>query len=267
MLTATAPSPPAKLTDRRVPHAVVIGSGFGGLAAGGAAGRARLPGDGAREAGCAGRPGATSFARTASRSTPDPTIITAPFLFEELWHLAGRRFADDVELKPMSPFYRIRFHDGETFDAAATPRRCAPRWPVSRRPTSRVTNASCRSAEETYKLGFEQLGHLPFSSWNDMARVLPDMVRLESYRSIYGLVSQAREGRAPALRLELPSAVRRRQPLQRDLDLRSDLVPRAPLGRAFRDGRHGQPGARTGRPHRGAGQCRFAIGKKCGRSP
>jgi phytoene desaturase len=47
-----------------------------------------------------------------------------------------------------------------------------------------------RIAEDTYKIGFEQLGHVPFTSWMDMARVLPEMVRLESYRSLYGLVSK-----------------------------------------------------------------------------
>jgi len=45
-----------------------------------------------------------------------PTIITAPFLLEELWALCGRRFSDDVDLRPMDPFYRIRFVDGTHFD-------------------------------------------------------------------------------------------------------------------------------------------------------
>ena len=189
MLTATAPSPPAKLTDRRVPHAVVIGSGFGGLAA-----AVRLGARGYRVTVLEklDAPGGRAYVFRQDGFTFDagPTIITAPFLFEELWHLAGRRFADDVELKPMSPFYRIRFHNGETFDACGDP--AAMRAEVARLSPSDVAGYErfMRSAEETYKLGFEQLGHLPFSSWKDMARVLPDMVRLESYRSIYGLVSK-----------------------------------------------------------------------------
>jgi phytoene desaturase len=50
-----------------------------------------------------------------------PTIVTAPFLFEELWRLCGRRLADDVELRPVSPFYRVRFDDGEVFEYTGDP--------------------------------------------------------------------------------------------------------------------------------------------------
>ncbi len=45
-----------------------------------------------------------------------PTVITAPFLLEELWALCGKRLADDVKIVPVSPFYRVRFDDGEEFD-------------------------------------------------------------------------------------------------------------------------------------------------------
>ena len=45
-----------------------------------------------------------------------PTIITAPFLLEELWALAGRDFHDEIDLREISPYYRIRFDDGSHFD-------------------------------------------------------------------------------------------------------------------------------------------------------
>ncbi len=45
-----------------------------------------------------------------------PTIVTAPFMLEELWALCGRKLSDDVKLVPMDPFYRIRFDDGTHFD-------------------------------------------------------------------------------------------------------------------------------------------------------
>ena len=99
----------------QAPHAVVIGSGFGGLAA---ALRLRVKGYQVtvleRLEGLGGR----AFVHRQDGFTFDagPTIITAPFLLEELWALCGRRFADDVDLRPMMPFYRIRFHDGSHFD-------------------------------------------------------------------------------------------------------------------------------------------------------
>ncbi len=56
-----------------------------------------------------------------------------------------------------------------------------------------------RASEAIYRVGFEQLGHVPFGSWTTMARVVPDLVRLESYRTVYGLV--AKHVRDPRLRV------------------------------------------------------------------
>src|SRR6476646_1915964 len=97
------------------PHAVVIGSGFGGLAA-----AVRLGARGYRVTVLEklDAPGGRAYVHRQDGFTFDagPTVVTAPFLFEELWQLAGRRMADDVDLRPVTPFYRVRFHDGATFD-------------------------------------------------------------------------------------------------------------------------------------------------------
>src|SRR5512147_524756 len=114
MDAATLAAPPrADRIDRR-PHAVVIGSGFGGLAAAirlGARGwrvtvleRLEQPG---------GR--ASVFRQDGFTFDAGPTIITLPQLFEELWALCGRKFSDDIDLRPLSPFYRILFPDGSHF--------------------------------------------------------------------------------------------------------------------------------------------------------
>ena len=66
-----------------------------------------------------------------------PTIVTAPFLLEELWQLCGRRLADDVELRPVSPFYRIRFDDGEVFEYSGDP-------DAMRAEVARVSPGRCR---------------------------------------------------------------------------------------------------------------------------
>src|SRR5271166_3236382 len=93
------------------PRAVIIGSGFGGLAA-----AVRLGARGYRVtiAEKLGAPGGRAFVLRQDGFTFDtgPTIVTAPFLFEELWALCGRRIADDVELRAITPFYQIRFQDG-----------------------------------------------------------------------------------------------------------------------------------------------------------
>jgi phytoene desaturase len=130
-----------------------------------------------------------------------PTIVTAPFLLEELWQLCGRRLADDVDLRPVSPYYRIRFDDGEVFEYSGDPD--AMRAEVARVAPADVAGyeAFLKASEARFRIGFERLGHVPFSGWTDMARVLPDLVRLAGHRSVYDLV--CRHVRDPRLRVVL----------------------------------------------------------------
>jgi phytoene desaturase len=176
-----------KLTERL--HAVVIGSGFGGLAAAirlGARGYRvtvleRLDAPGGR---------AYVFRQDGFTFDAGPTIITAPFLLEELWQLCGRRFADDIDLRPISPFYRIRFDDGETFEYTGDAD--AMRAEVARFSPGDVAGYErfMRVSQELFRVGFEELGDKPFGSFTDMLRILPDLVRMRGDRSVYGLVAR-----------------------------------------------------------------------------
>lgn len=171
------------------PHAVVIGSGFGGLAAAvrlGAKGyrvsvfeRGDMPGGRARVHRLEG------FVFDAG-----PTVVTAPFLFEELWTLCGKKMSDDIDLRPVTPFYRVRFHDGTFFDYNGDPEHM--RREVARFSPGDVEGYErfVRMSEEIFKVGFEELAHVPFGSWTSMLRIVPSMVKLESYRTVYGLVSK-----------------------------------------------------------------------------
>ena len=169
------------------PHAVVIGSGFGGLAA-----AVRLGAKGYRVTVLEklDAPGGRAYVYRQDGFTFDagPTIVTAPFLLEELWQLCGRRLADDVDLRPVSPYYRIRFDDGEIFEYSGDPD--AMRAEVARLAPGDVGGyeAFLKASEARFRIGFERLGHVPFSGWTDMARVLPDLVRLAGHRSVYDLV-------------------------------------------------------------------------------
>src|SRR5436190_7381275 len=117
--TLDAPPRPPAARDRppapRRPHAVVIGSGFGGLAA-----AVRLGARGWRVTVLEklDAPGGRAYVHRQDGFTFDagPTVITAPFLLEELWALAGKRLADDVDLRPVAPFYRVVFDDPTAFD-------------------------------------------------------------------------------------------------------------------------------------------------------
>lgn len=180
------------------PHAVVIGAGFGGLAAairllvrgyrvtvvdrleqpGGRARVTRVPGTGSD-----GQPGTYTF-------DMGPTLITAPFLFDELWEIAGERREDHVEMVETTPFYRIRFDDGDTFtytgDAEAMEAEIARFNPADVDGYRRFLAKS----REIFETGFLELGHVPFGRASDMARIVPSMVALESHRTVYGFVAK-----------------------------------------------------------------------------
>ena len=183
-------APPGRPTvaDRR-PHAVVIGSGFGGLAAAvrlGARGYRvtvleRLDAPGGR---------AYVFRQDGFVFDAGPTIVTAPFLFEELWQLCGKDLADDVELRAVSPFYRIRFDSGEHFDYSGDPE--AMRAEVARFSPDDVAGYErfLERSEAIFEKGFIELGDVPFASFADMLKIAPDLLKLEAWRSVYGLVSR-----------------------------------------------------------------------------
>ncbi|HET7798679.1 MAG TPA: phytoene desaturase [Nevskia sp.] len=179
--------PPVAVKTR--PHAIVIGSGFGGLAA-----AVRLGARGYRVTVLEklDAPGGRAYVYRQDGFTFDagPTIVTAPFLFEELWELCGRRLADDVELRAVSPFYRIRFANGEVFDYTGDP--AAMRAEIAKFSPDDVAGYErfMQASEAIFKVGFEQLGHVPFDSIMDMVKVVPDLMKLASYRTVHGLVSQ-----------------------------------------------------------------------------
>jgi phytoene desaturase len=178
----------AALGDVR-PHAVVIGSGFGGLAAAirlGARGYRvtvleHLPEPGGR---------ASVFRQDGFTFDAGPTIITAPFLLNELWSLAGKRFEDDVTLHSISPFYAVRFADGSSFECSADPE--AMREQVRRLAPEDLAGYEkfVKLSEAIYKIGFEKLGHKGFGSFSDMLRILPDLVRLQGFRSVSSMVNR-----------------------------------------------------------------------------
>jgi phytoene desaturase len=171
------------------PSVVVIGAGFGGLAA-----AIRLQARGfkvtlvdKRDA-AGGR--AYVYKDAGFSFDGGPTVITAPFLFEELFELAGKRISDYLRMVPVDPFYRIRFHDGRIFDYNGNPEHMAAE--VARFNPGDVDgyNKFVEESRKIFAVGFEKLGDVPFGSWTDMAKIVPQMVRLRSHLSVYSLVSK-----------------------------------------------------------------------------
>ena len=170
-----------------VPHAVVVGAGYGGIAA---ALRLRAKGyrvtllDRGQQLG--GR--ARVFERDGFRHDAGPTVITAPFLFEELFQLFGERLADHVELVPLTPWYRFRFADGDHFDYGGTLDDTLAEIgrisPDDRDGYLRLLAHSRR----IFDIGFTQLSTKPFDKLGTMLRLIPSLVRLRCDRTVWGLV-------------------------------------------------------------------------------
>ncbi|MFN7863101.1 MAG: phytoene desaturase [Curvibacter sp.] len=171
------------------PVAVVIGSGFGGLAA---AIRLSVKGYQVKVLEKLDAPGGRAYVHHQDGFTFDagPTIITAPFLLEELWALCGRRFADDVTLVPMDPFYRIRFHDGSWFDYSGDDARMEAE--VARFSPADVAGYRkfVKDADLCRDLGFHALGSKAFDKPTDLLKAIPFFVKMKAWRSIHSLVAK-----------------------------------------------------------------------------
>jgi phytoene desaturase len=167
---------------------VVIGSGFGGLAT-----AIRLQARGYQVDLLEARDmlGGRAYVYQQEGFTFDagPTVITAPFMIDDIFAAAGRRTSDYVDIVPVDPFYRIEFHDGRAFeynqDEAATERRVAEFSPDDV-PGYREM---IRKARAVFEKGFMELSDKPFLNFTDMLRIVPDLLRLASHKTVYQFVS------------------------------------------------------------------------------
>ena len=168
-------------------NAVVIGSGFGGLAA---AVRLRARGYRVTVLEALDRPGGRARVIEQDGFTFDagPTVITAPYLLHELFELVGRDSRDYFELVPVDPFYRIQFDDGSTFDYVGDEERLLAQ--IEKLNPADVDNYRrlAEQARRIFDVGYTELADQPFDSFAAMARVIPSMIRLRSYRTVSGLV-------------------------------------------------------------------------------
>ena len=172
-------------TNRR---AAVIGAGFGGLAL-----AIRLQSAGIATTLIEGRdkPGGRAYVWERDGFTFDagPTVITDPDCLRELWRLSGRDMADDVTLIPVSPFYRLMWPDGVSFDYSndeeALNRQIAALNPQDVEGYRNFLTYS----EGVYKEGYEKLGTVPFLDFAAMVKAAPALIQHQAWRSVYSIVS------------------------------------------------------------------------------
>lgn len=162
-------------------QAIVIGAGFGGMAS---ALRLRAKGYEVhlidRCAMLGGR--AQVYVREGFRHDAGPTVITAPFLVEELFELFGERMEDSLKLVPLKPWYRFEFSDGDHFDYGGTLDDTLAE--ISRiEPRDREGYlALLAHSRRIFDVGFTELSAQPFHRFSTMLKQIPRLVGLRNYR-------------------------------------------------------------------------------------
>lgn len=168
---------------------VVIGAGFGGMAA---ALRARAKGHEVtivdRCARLGGR--AQVFEKDGFRHDAGPTVLTAPFLFDELFELFGKATADYVRIVPLPLWYRFRFHDGDTFDYGGGIEQTLAEIARIHPPDAEGYRALLEHSRKIYDVGFTQLSDAPFHRFLFMLKQVPHLLRLGAYRTVWQMVSR-----------------------------------------------------------------------------
>lgn len=167
---------------------VVIGSGFGGLTA-----AIRLQAQGHKVTIVEKRDklGGRAYVYEQDRFKFDggPTIITAPWLIDEVFELAGKKTSDYVKLVKIDPFYNIRWEDGTVFHYNDDREKLLSE--IAKIDPNEVEGYKRLSKDlgEIYRVGFELIDK-PFTSIWDMVKVVPEMIKLRSDRSVYKFASK-----------------------------------------------------------------------------
>jgi phytoene desaturase len=167
---------------------VVIGSGFGGL---GATARLAALGHDVTLLEKRDKLGGRAYVYEVNGYKFDggPTVITAPWLFDEIWEAAGRKREDYFQLVPCDPFYRIFDHNRRAFNYNGDHDFILSQIEQWNPADKEGYNRFVATTKEIFDTGMALIDK-PFLSVLDMIKVVPDLVRLQSYRSVYGYVSQ-----------------------------------------------------------------------------
>lgn len=163
------------------PRAIVIGSGFGGLAA-----AVRLQAMGYQTQILEQRPqvGGRAYQFKESGYTFDmgPSLITAPDIIEDVFRAAGRRRADYLDLVPLDPFYRIYFHDGSHIDYSGDAERMKAQMAVNDPGDAGRYDAFMSAIRPIYQaIIADRLGARPFDRLSTMLAFIPKALKLGAF--------------------------------------------------------------------------------------
>ena len=167
---------------------VVIGSGFGGIAA-----ALRLKAKGHEVTLIEKHPDLGGRARVFKRNgfTYDggPTVITAPYLINELFELFKKDPKDYIELSPLKVWYQFIFEDKSKFNYSSNEIEMKKQIEEINKEDVKGYEKLLSFTKKIFDKGFIELADVPFNKPFVMIQQLPALLKLKSYKSVYSLVS------------------------------------------------------------------------------
>ena len=167
---------------------VVIGSGFAGLAS---AIRLQASGQQVTIVERREKVGGRAYQLIDGGYTFDmgPSLITAPDLIDDVFAAAGRRTEEYVTLVPLDPYYRLYFDDGRYFEYTGDQERMEAEVAKFNPADVEGYRRFMAGIKVIYDRAFADLAHQPFLRRADFVKILPELVRLNAARSVYGCVA------------------------------------------------------------------------------
>ena len=169
--------------------AIVIGAGFGGLAL---AIRLQSAGVTTTIVEARDKPGGRAYfwERDGHIFDAGPTVITDPNCLKKLWALSGQDIAADVDLVPVTPFYRLDWPDGTRFDYSNDDAALEGAIAALNAADVEGYREFLKYSEGVWREGYLKLGTKAFQSFGDMLKAAPALVKYQAWRSVYSIVAK-----------------------------------------------------------------------------
>ena len=167
---------------------IIIGSGFGGIAA---ALRLKAKNHNVtlieKHLDLGGR--ARVFKKNGFTFDAGPTVITAPYLIEELFDLFNKKAENYIKLTPLNIWYQFIFDDGNKFDYSGDEEKMKKQIKEINEDDVKGYDELVKFTKKIFDKGFTELADIPFDKPLVMMKQLPSLLKLKSYKSVYSLVS------------------------------------------------------------------------------
>ena len=168
-------------------NSIIVGSGFGGIAS---ALRLKALGHNVtiieKLSEIGGR--AQVFKSGGFKHDAGPTVITAPFMFDELYSLFGEKREKYLNFVPLDPWYRFYFYDNTYFDYCKTILATKKEIAKFSKDDAKGYDKLLKMSNKIFDVGFTKLADKPFTSFWFMFKQIPSLIRLKGYLTVSQLV-------------------------------------------------------------------------------